>query len=161
MNPIAFIDIDGVLNRIVSNKVAKTRKLVRHHGWSEGIRWPLWLDRDDEGRIETLSEQFEPAWGTTWTDDAYPEVGKFLGLSEFDIVAYPDEDDDLFAYGKAPGVVRAADGRPFVWLEDDYGYEGVLKELGIQQPYLFIHVEPQEGLTDEHIQTAIEWAKSL
>ena len=161
MNPIAFIDIDGVLNRLVSNKVAKSRKLVRHHGRSAGFRWPLWLDRDDKGRIETLSEHFEPAWGTTWQLDAYPQVGKPLGLQEFEIVAYTDGQKDTFIHGKAPGVVRAADGRPFVWLEDDYGYEDVLKELDIQQPYLFIRVEPQEGLTDEHIQTAIDWSETL
>ena len=74
MNPIAFIDIDGVLNRLVSNKVAKSRKLVRHHGWSAGFRWPLWLDRDDKGRIETLSEHFEPAWGTTWQPVSYTHL---------------------------------------------------------------------------------------
>ena len=61
-----------------------------------GRRWPLWLDPADRGRIERLSEHFEPAWGTTWEHDAWPEVGSRLGFRRFEVVA-------LTAPGEAHG----------------------------------------------------------
>ena len=154
IKPIAFIDVDGVLNRIVSNKEAKRRKLSRHHGWSAGLRWPLWLDREDRGRIERLAEHFDLGWGSTWEDDAYPEVGKPLGLPEFDIIARTALEED----SKAPGVVRAANGRPFVWFDDDIDYTDISEYA--DQDHKVIIVDPITGLTDDHIDEAIEWVKS-
>lgn len=155
MKPIAFIDVDGVLNRIVSNKQAKARKLLRAHGWSEGLRWPLWLDLKDRERIERLSEHFDLGWGSTWQDDAYEQVGKRLGFPEFDIIARTNYDE----FHKARGVARAAEGRPFVWFDDDNYYEDIFQF--VDQPHKVILVDPAEGLTDDYISEAIEWAGGL
>lgn len=148
--PLAFIDIDGVLNRCCSNSQAKRRGLARFHGWSAGQRWPLWLDADDRGRIERLSEVFDPAWGTTWEHDAWTEVGSRLGLRQFDVVAITNPGE----HSKAPGVVHAAGGRPFVWFDDD----ALACEIDADQPHLVIEVDPVQGLTDEHIDMALFWA---
>lgn len=148
--PLAFIDIDGVLNRCCSNSQARKRRLVRVHGWTGGSRWPLWLDPADRGRIDRISEVFEPAWGTTWEDDAWLEVGSRLGFRQFDVIARTE----MHERSKAPGVVRAASGRPFVWFDDDT----LACEIDAEQPHLVIEVEPIQGLTDAHIEAALEWA---
>lgn len=145
--PIAFIDVDGVLNRVCSNSVAKKRGLFRHHGWAAGTRWGLWLDPADRGRIERLAEVFEPAWGTTWEQDAHASLAVPLGLDRFEIVAITNLNEG----SKSPGVVRAAEGRPFVWFDD------VHQEIVADQHHLLIPVDPEQGLTDENIDTAIEW----
>lgn len=153
VKPIAFIDVDGVLNRVVSNSVGKKRKLLRVHGWSDGLRWPLWLDPEDGDRIKTLGDHFELGWGSTWQDDAYDQVGRRIGFPEFDIIARTNYDE----MDKTQGVVRAAQGRPFVWFDDDTDYEDI--SLFVDQPHKVILVDPAEGLTDDHIIEAIEWSK--
>lgn len=153
MKPLAFIDIDGVLNRCCSNSQAKRRGLARFHGWCAGHRWPLWLDAADRGRIERLSEHFEPAWGTTWEHDAWREVGSRLGFRQFEVVALTAPGE----HSKAPGVVRAAAGRPFAWFDDDT----LDSEIDAEQPHRLIEVEPTQGLTDEHIDSAIRWAQEV
>lgn len=147
--PLAFIDIDGVLNRFCSNSQARKRKLSRFHGWGGGYRWPLWLDSADRGRIRRLSEVFECAWGTTWEHEAHEAVAVPLGLPRFEVVAVTAKGEST----KEAGIVRAAAGRPFVWFDD------VTSEWGTaaQQPHLVVQVEPTQGLTDEHIDTALAW----
>lgn len=153
MKPLAFLDIDGVLNRCCSNSQARRRNLARIHARTAGHRWPLWLDPADRPRLLRLREHFELAWGTTWERDAHQAVGVQLGLPRFEVVAATD----LAEHSKAPGVVRAAEGRPFVWFDDDT----VDLEVDASQPHLVIEVEPAQGLTDEHIDRAIEWAGGL
>lgn len=151
MKPIAFMDVDGVLNRIVSNKEAKRRKLARKHGWSAGLRWPLWLDYADKERVARLSEHFDMGWGTTWETDAYSQIAEPLGIPRFDIVAITG----LSEGSKAPGVARAAEGRPFVWFDDDLDYEDISEF--VEQPHKVIMVDSATGLTDEHVEEAIAW----
>lgn len=149
---LAFIDIDGVLNRICSNSQAKKRGLVTHHAWSAGNRWKLHLDPKDRQRLARLSEHFELAWGTTWEHDAHPAVGPFLSLPRpLKVVARTQ----MHEYSKAPGVLRASQGRPFVWF-DDVDHEAEIKEA---QAHKFFLVNPEQGLTDNHIDRALEWAK--
>ena len=99
------------------------------------------------------SEHFEPAWGTTWEREAHEAVAVPLGLPRFDVVAVTAPGE----HSKAPGVVRAAEGRPFVWFDDD----ALACEIEVEQPHLVIEVEPTQGLTDEHIDRAIGWAGGL
>lgn len=149
--PLAFIDIDGVLNRICSNSEAKQRELVRRHAYSAGLRWSLWLDPKDHGRLTRLAGSFELAWGTTWEHDAHSAVGEFLRVPEFSVVATSSSEERT----KVPGVLRAAQGRPFVWFDDMVDPE----DIDAPQPHRVFRVSPIEGLTDELVDLALQWAE--
>lgn len=150
MKPIAFIDVDGVLNRLCSNSQSKKRRLLRTHGEVLGYRYTLHLDKDDTRRLKSLEPTFELAWGTTWELSADEQIGRQIGLPPISLVARTAANE----VGKGPGVVRAAAGRPFVWFEDQPIYQSLLRA---PQPHKLILVDPVQGLTDENIEEAKEW----
>lgn len=150
--PIAFVDVDGVLNRLCAAVHARDRGLVRRHGFSAGNRWPLWLDVADRDRLTRLAQTFQLAWGTTWERDADEAIALPLGVPRPELVAHTL----LGERSKAFGVVRAAAGRPFVWLDHDPSLAKMCGSI-TDQAHLVIEVEPAEGLTDEHIEDALAW----
>lgn len=154
--PLLFVDVDGVLNRFVSNSKARARHLTRVHAWSDGHRWSLWLDMDDRYRLDRLSNSFELAWGTTWEDDAFEAVGRPLRLPEFNVIARRSEGEE----SKAPGVVRAAQGRPFIWIDD----EPEAVEISAPQSHRVIVVNSATGLDDSVVDACLstfeEWRRA-
>lgn len=155
MKPIAFIDVDGVLNRLLTNSAAKRRNLVRLDATVYGNTYVLWMDPADKQRLERLEEHFELAWGTTWEDEANRQIAPFLGLPEFPIVAKTSYSEHTKAYG----VLRAAEGRPFVWLDDMAWMTYDLEHSDAN--WKLVLIDPEMGLTDANIDEAIEWAQAL
>lgn len=155
MKPIAFIDVDGVLNRLCSDSTARRNGYLRTHGYGMGHRWKLHLDRADTRRLQSLEPDFELAWGTTWEDSANEQVGQQIGLRNLSLVARAELRDP----SKWAGIVKAAEGRPFVWFEDDTYYGKRFNETlrNPPQDFLIIEVNPLIGLTDDHITIAKEW----
>lgn len=157
MKPIAFIDVDGVLNRLCSDTAAQKRGgLIDTYGESRfGRRFKFYLDKSDADRLHSLEPDFELAWGTTWEDSANEQVGQQIGLRNLSLVARAELRDP----SKWAGIVRAAEGRPFVWFEDDTYYSKRFNETMPNPPqdFLIIEVDPLTGLTDDHIVTAKEW----
>lgn len=167
--PLAFIDVDGVLNRMVSNDVAKHRgyitSTVTPTSWP--MRLKVHLDPADRGRLERLGEYFDLAWGTTWEHDACTLIAPRIGIGH----DWPVAINNGMGATKAPGIVELADGRPFVWLDDDISPED--ESICRRAPglILLVHVaanrvtklEPDEptGLTGDHVEQAITWAKAL
>lgn len=159
--PIAFIDVDGVLNRLCSREQAVERGLIITQDAPSGfsLKFDLYLDPADAGRLQSLEPDFELAWGTTWQDAANDKIGSVIGLPPLSLVARS-------AYNhpsKWAGVVEAAAGRPFVWFEDDPYYTTRYRERipDPEQDFLVINVDRVTGLTDEHIEVAKEWAATL
>lgn len=147
--PIAFIDVDGVLNRLCSGREAKRRGLVHRKAWCHNREFGLWMDPADRARLLSLTPMFQLAWGTTWEHDANHGPGALLHLPHLDLVATMNDGES----SKAGGVERAADGRPFVWFDDDTAPE----EVWAKQDHLVINIDPDEGLADRHIEQAIQW----
>lgn len=156
--PLAFVDIDGVLNREVSNNVAKKRRLTRRVAGVGGSEVRVWLDLPgDTRRLRTLGDTFELAWGTWWEEWANHSIAPLLHLGPLPIVAKAEPGEDY----KAWGIIRAAVGRPFVWFEDTLGEESLMAELDPPQPHKVILVNPRQGLTDEHVEAAVNWSNSI
>lgn len=158
--PLAFIDIDGVLNRFGFASPMDAMHYVAHEvEATNGGIFLLHVDEADAQRLARLSEHFELAWGTTWEHDA-PMVSHLIGVDSRDwiVATRTREDGELF---KSPGIVRAAAGRPFVWFDDDLWDTDseVLAASGVDNLAILIE-DPSVGLRDEHVETAIEWAKA-
>lgn len=67
MRPYLLIDVDGVLNPVMSNSEARrlgfrTRHAHDSHGW----RYRLFLHTDHGRWLNAMTGQFELAWATTW-----------------------------------------------------------------------------------------------
>lgn len=158
--PLLFIDVDGVLNREVSNSQAHKRGLLSINvtASSSGWKYKLHLDRADTDRLLSLTDVFDLAWGTTWEHDANTLIAPQLGLPTDLPVAVVEPGDQI---SKAPGIARLADGLPFVWLDDhvDSFDRGLLVDYPAS--WLVIDVDDVTGLTDDHIGQARAWATTL
>ena len=166
--PMLFVDVDGVLNRLIEHggpggraqaeAIGIPRGLVRHEVTEDGGRtFPLWMDPADKARLESMADDFELAWGTTWTHQAATRVSPLIDL---DTSAWPVATPKMSDYSKLPGVARLADGRRFVWLDDnlDY-YDG--RHLDEMPNAHWVVVDSTTGLTDEHLVAAREALESL
>lgn len=162
--PLAFIDVDGVLNRYeLSNSAAKKRGLlsVSIEPSSMFQRFRMHLDFADADRLRSLEDIFDLAWGTTWEHDANLLIAPRIRFR----TDLPVATTKLSEVSKAPGVVRLAAGRPFVWFDDDETLDEHLAMMvetsELTQPYHLIGIDPSIGLSDEHIEEARAWANSL
>jgi len=99
--------------------------------------------------LRELDRLFEIVWATAWFDRAHFLL-ESLGL---DLGPWPVLDwRDL----KLPEIVRHASGRPFVWMDDDVGFE--MRQLpegfvGPDQRHLLLEIDPTLGLTAANVET--------
>lgn len=170
-----LIDVDGVLNLDVSNSQSKRLSLTRtrvrswRSGWSYTLHLQTWLgDALREQRARVLS----PAWCTTWfaevEDSGRPASIALVTRLGRDLPAV-----DLSDYAQDPraskvtGIEQFFDEHPapFVWIDDDPapGDEQRLEALASKtgQPNLLIKCKPDQGLTREQFDHALDWADSL
>lgn len=164
--PLAFIDVDGVLNRNVSTTAARRRGLTRTpklFPTTIPISTRLVLDPDDKTRLTRLEAHFDLAWATTWEHDAPTLIAPLLGIGHH----WPIAINTTPGGSKAPGVRDLAAGRPFVWFDDDLQPEDHhhLRDLDcllidVAAPYVDNTAPAVEtGLTDTHIDMALSWAR--
>jgi hypothetical protein len=63
---------------------------------------------------------------------------------------------------KARHVAARVGDRPFVWLEDEPDVPEALAAAAPRLgPYLIVPVDPEEGLTDDHVGLARAWLEEL
>src|SRR6476620_1712504 len=100
MKPLCFLDVDGVLNRLVGS-----RSLPSGRG---SVLRPV---EDARGKVESLSEVYEVVWASQWGPRAPLVWGKELGIgSDWPHLPYQGT--------KLPAIVRYAAGRPWAWVDD-------------------------------------------
>ena len=96
----------------------------------------------------------ELVWATTWMQDANDAVAPLLGLPALPVLDWDD--------GKAPAIIDAAAGRPFVWLDDAItDADRALVAAHHPGPALAHRVDPRRGLTDVDFATVCAWLAHL
>lgn len=174
--PLAFIDVDGVLNIINFAKALKRGITAHKMTLSNGQTYDIRLKREVHARLLRELEEagFELAWGTTWEEEANLHISPQLGLEPWPVAKvaelYRDDSwDELFPptkfseiprwNWKSPGVVAMAGDRPFVWIDDDFAradHAWALKRSK-KVPTKLIKTNPREGLMVHHIRKAKQW----
>jgi len=173
VQPLAFLDVDGVFNVFGAPK-SKTHLLRRRLDLGVG-RFNVKLDPAHAALVKQLADAgFELTWGTTWEDCANVHLLGHLGLAEpLPVVAFEAEmmleppkilPPRKFSYQpyciKAPSVLRFAGDRPFVWFDDDFIAEDhewseSRNEAGL--PTLLVEVDDSTGLQSSHVDQALTW----
>lgn len=155
--PALLLDVDGVLNPWKRGKGYR-----RFRATPEGITYRLWLNARHGRMLLDLAEQTgaELRWATYWCGHANGWIGPRVGLPSMPHVPIPPRPpgaDESLGEWKVKHVARWARGRPFVWFEDEYdAAEALLREEGLGD-HLLVTVDPEIGLTEDHIRLARDW----
>lgn len=162
-----LIDVDGVLNVDVSNSVGKKLGLTRTRvnsigsGWNYTLQLQRWL-----GAAVREHPVLAPAWATTWFREVdlwgHPApisrvAGFPAGLPFVDLGYYVDDP----RASKVDGIIEFVGDDPFVWLDDDPHRDDVARLAALPNENLFVHTDPNVGVTQEQFNKAVTWTNSL
>lgn len=116
---LLFLDVDGTL--LPHGGVPLDAALVDWDEWqSHGNPRLAYLDRAHGPRL--LALPCDLVWATAWMHDANEVIGPLLGLPPLPVADLPDaplEDPVDTLHWKTKALVETADGRPFVWVDDE------------------------------------------
>ncbi|MGW7820274.1 HAD domain-containing protein [Streptomyces puniciscabiei] len=150
--PILFLDVDGPLIPFGASYGSSTPV-------DQGN--PL-LDRLDPGigpRLLALGCQL--VWATTWMEDANDAVAPRLGLPKLPVLEWPDTgagDGPRGLHWKTCPLVEWADGRPFIWVDDEIGaMDRLWVDARHPGPSLLHRVDPAQGLVDADFSALGDW----
>ena len=157
--PLVLVDVDGVLNPL-----QRSPGYQRYRATPNGITYRLLLNPRHGPMLTGLAEATgaELVWASYWTDSANDWIGPRVGLPPLRSIPIPPR-DPKFTYGgwKALHVAEWIGRRPFVWLEDELDVPDALAGGPRLGPHLIVSVDPQKGLTDDHVEQARGWLEQL
>lgn len=156
--PLLFLDVDGTLIPLGTPTAAQPDM---PHTRTQAPALPanahplLHKVNPEHGRrLEALG--CDLVWATTWMSDADDILAPLLGLPSLPVVDWPDSDEGGLLHWNTRGLVEWAQGRPFVWVDDEISHtDRQWVSTHHHAPALLHRVDPHRGLT-EHDVTAIE-----
>ncbi len=103
-------------------------------------------------------------WASTWAEDANESVAPRIGLPRLPVVEWPDACDDDTPHGvhwKTRPLVEWADGRPFIWVDDEISaMDRLWVAAGHPGPSLLHRVDPAKGLVDADFAALARWLRA-
>ncbi|CAM5650423.1 HAD domain-containing protein [Streptomyces aurantiogriseus] len=155
---LLFLDVDGPLipfGGTAPYPVHEPRTAV------DPLPHPLLPRLDPSLGPRLLTLGCELVWATTWLDDANAVVAPWLGLPPLPVVDWPETPTPRGLHWKTQALVAWADGRPFVWLDDEItDVDRAWVAAGHPAPALLHRVDHRLGLTDRDFTVLEEWIRS-
>ncbi|WP_107076031.1 HAD domain-containing protein [Micromonospora sp. MH33] len=155
-----FLDVDGTLIPFGTPRAAGP-------GMSHGHRQAPALPADAHPLLHKVNPEHgrrlkalpcDLAWATTWMSDANDMLAPLLGLQPLPVVDWPDSDEVGVLHWKTRGLVEWAQGRPFVWVDDEISYaDQEWVSTHHQAPALLHRVDPRRGLTERDFAVIESW----
>lgn len=158
MKPLLLIDVDGVLNPFGGGEPG-----FRRYRCTLGSEvYTVHLNAGHGARLLELAlvTGAELAWATTWEHHANEWIAPRIGLPELPVVPMgPTRGSEAGEMVKTPYVAAFAEGRPFVWFDDQLRQEDeeYLRERQGLDRFLLVPVDPICGLTGAHLAMARDW----
>jgi hypothetical protein len=158
IRPLLFLGVDGTL--LPLNGSRRSPPVSNRDGWQDpGNPMLHRVDRAHGPRLLALG--CELMWATAWMEDANEVIAPLLGLPRLPVAALPVRQPDRLPDGlhwKTRVLVELANGRPFVWLDHEFGVnDGAWVAGNHPGPALLHHVDPGRGLGEQDLATVGAW----
>jgi hypothetical protein len=110
--------------------------------------------------LERLAGSYEIVWATGWEDRANERLPEILGLpGELPFLTFDGQARFGTAHWKIDAIDRYAGERALAWVDDSIDETCRAWADERQAPTLLVHTESDIGLTDEHVEALIGWAR--
>ncbi|MEV6426367.1 HAD domain-containing protein [Nocardia sp. NPDC051463] len=157
--PLLFLDVDGPLLPFGENPQRQRQGVASASHLSR-------LSPEVGHRLAALP--CELVWATTWEDEANAEIAPRIGLSQLPVVNWPESSDKheredrwFGLCWKTRTLVDWADGRPFVWVDDEITDADRDWVSAHHRGRVLLHyVTPSQGLTDEDFTALDQWLRA-
>lgn len=163
MRPLCLIDVDGVLNCISGIDVDDSHWEVPVF---EAEGYEIRVPRGTRDRLAHLALRFEMVWATSWESDADTYLLTTLDVDEerWPSIDWTSTAAPAGETWKLHDVRLFVGSRPCVWIDDDlhadaYQWAEERTASGIQT--LLIETDPTEGLGDDELAQALEFADTV
>jgi len=155
--PILFLDVDGVISLFGFPSEAPPPGSFHS---IDGIVHCIG-DRVAE-RLARLADRYELVWATGWEEKANEYLPHLLSLDR-DLPALTFDGRAIFgsAHWKLRAIEAYAGDRPAAWIDDFLDDECRTWAELRNAPTLLLEAQSATGLTDEHVETLLEWAESV
>jgi hypothetical protein len=156
--PLLLIDVDGVISLFgfdVADPPAGRFQLVDGIAhFLSGTAGPCLLD---------LAGEFELVWCTGWEDRANDYLPFALGLpGPLPLVAFDKFARPPAAHWKLAGIdAYAGTDRALAWIDDAHDPRCTDWAEARNAPTLLLATDPAVGLTTDHVEQLLAWARTL
>ncbi|CAM5316303.1 hypothetical protein SAFG77S_00753 [Streptomyces afghaniensis] len=158
--PLLFLDVDGPLIPFGSSSGhARAPGADASTPVDKGNPLLTRLDPTIGARLMALGCPL--VWASTWMEEANEVVAPRIGLPLLPVVEWPDVgagEGPRGLHWKTRPLVEWADGRPFIWVDDEIsGMDRQWVAAGHPGPSLLHRVDPVKGLTDADFSILATW----
>ena len=155
--PILFVDVDGVISLFGFSP--RDGELPGPFHWIDGVAHCI--PPAVGGRLIRLDERFELVWATGWEEKANEYLPFILDLPHDELPCLMFQGQAVFgsAHWKLGAIDEYAADRPAAWIDDNIDDACLLWAASREAPTLLVQTESATGMTDEHVEELLQWAK--
>jgi hypothetical protein len=147
--PLLLLDVDGVIIPFGAEPPAG------YEHQNVGGYDLIWSDQHRD-YFEELTPLFDLVWATTWEGQANYLFAPLLGLPELPVIHFEHGTGETW---KLPCIQEFVGDRPFAWIDDEIFPDAFAWAESRDTPALLIATKPSIGLSREHIDALLAFAR--